>query len=232
MKLHIYVESSHIEDECYSLIEALETVKRFESDDKKNECYYEGLYDVVNQYGESYYLNPMFDKLYEVGFVSNGDYGTHYSATYLTEDYEEAHEAYESQIDYFLEGPIIPTSKAVYFGEYTAFDNKIVIHLDSSKFIKEMIDTYFIDINIEQPVLDCVIYRSGCDPEPEAEDKKMKKFYTADQETYTIIDEFSTVEEAVKAIKQYEEDDKQDGSYSENFYDVIDDEHNSYYLFN
>lgn len=60
----------------------------------------------------------------------------------------------------------------------------------------------------------------------------MKKFYIADKETYTIIDEFKTVEDAIKAIKKYEEEDKQEKNYSENFYDVIDNEHNSYYLFN
>ena len=60
----------------------------------------------------------------------------------------------------------------------------------------------------------------------------MKKFYTVDKETYTIIDEFKTVEEAIKAIKKYEEEDKQEKNYNENYYDVIDNEHNSYYLFN
>lgn len=53
----------------------------------------------------------------------------------------------------------------------------------------------------------------------------MKKIYTADRETGTFIEEFSTVEKARKAIESYEEKDKADGIYEENFYDIVDENH-------
>ena len=48
----------------------------------------------------------------------------------------------------------------------------------------------------------------------------MKKYYTANRETGTIIDEFNTIEEAEQAIEQYEAADKEDGTYEEDFYEV------------
>lgn len=53
----------------------------------------------------------------------------------------------------------------------------------------------------------------------------MTKYYTADRETGTFIDEFSTIEEARAAIAEYEISDKADGVYEENFYDVVDEDH-------
>lgn len=53
------------------------------------------------------------------------------------------------------------------------------------------------------------------------------KIYTADRETGVFIDEFATIEEAKKAIEKYEELDKQDGTYEENFYDVVNENHES-----
>lgn len=54
------------------------------------------------------------------------------------------------------------------------------------------------------------------------------KIYTADKETGTFIDEFKTMTEALNAISEYEQQDRIDGSYSEGFYDVVDEEHLSY----
>lgn len=48
------------------------------------------------------------------------------------------------------------------------------------------------------------------------------KYYTADRETGTIIDEFATMADAIKAIEGYEEADKADGTYEDDFYDVVD----------
>ncbi len=53
------------------------------------------------------------------------------------------------------------------------------------------------------------------------------KIYTADRETGTFIGEFATIEEAKKAIEKYEEIDKQNGTYEENFYDVVNENHES-----
>ena len=55
----------------------------------------------------------------------------------------------------------------------------------------------------------------------------MKKIYTANRETGTFIEEFPTVEEARKAIIDYEEKDKADGIYEENFYDIVDENHHT-----
>lgn len=51
------------------------------------------------------------------------------------------------------------------------------------------------------------------------------KIYTANKETGTIIDEFKSIDEAKKAIENYEETDKEDGTYEPNFYDVVDEDH-------
>lgn len=53
----------------------------------------------------------------------------------------------------------------------------------------------------------------------------MTKYYTADRETGTFIDEFNTIEEARAAIVEYEISDKADGVYEEDFYDVVDEDH-------
>lgn len=51
------------------------------------------------------------------------------------------------------------------------------------------------------------------------------KIYTADRETGTLIDECKSVEEALESIKKYENDDRADGIYEEDFYDVVDENH-------
>lgn len=54
---------------------------------------------------------------------------------------------------------------------------------------------------------------------------KAAKMYTADRETGTFIDEVFSIEEGKKRIADYEKKDKEDGTYTEDFYDIVDDEH-------
>lgn len=49
--------------------------------------------------------------------------------------------------------------------------------------------------------------------------------YTACRETGDFIDKFDTIEEAKEAIKQYEEQDKEEGTFSDDFYDIVDENH-------
>ena len=51
-----------------------------------------------------------------------------------------------------------------------------------------------------------------------------KKYFTADRETGTLIDEFGTYEEALNAITEYEREDKEDGLYTPRFYDIVNEE--------
>ena len=53
----------------------------------------------------------------------------------------------------------------------------------------------------------------------------MKRIYTANRETGTIIDEFNTIEEAMAAIEKYEIEDMNEGVYEDDFYDIVDEEH-------
>lgn len=53
----------------------------------------------------------------------------------------------------------------------------------------------------------------------------MKNYWTACKETGDFIEYFRTYEDAVKAIEKYEEKDKAEGNYTEDFYDIVDDEH-------
>lgn len=53
------------------------------------------------------------------------------------------------------------------------------------------------------------------------------KLYTADKETGTFIEEVKTLEEGKKLIAEYERNDKIEGIYEENFYDVVNEEHES-----
>lgn len=52
-----------------------------------------------------------------------------------------------------------------------------------------------------------------------------KRIYTADRETGTFIEECSNVQDALARIASYEEQDRSDGSYEEDFYDVVDENH-------
>ena len=53
------------------------------------------------------------------------------------------------------------------------------------------------------------------------------KYYTCDRETWTIIDICDSLEEAKQIIKEYEESDKADGTFTQDFYDIIDENKNS-----
>lgn len=53
-------------------------------------------------------------------------------------------------------------------------------------------------------------------------------FYTAIRETGDIIDRFDTLNEAREEIKRYEEMDKADGCYTEDAYDIVSGDHQSY----
>lgn len=46
--------------------------------------------------------------------------------------------------------------------------------------------------------------------------------FTADREAGNKIEAFSTIEEALKAIAAYEAEDKKDGTYTPDFYDIVD----------
>lgn len=47
------------------------------------------------------------------------------------------------------------------------------------------------------------------------------KIYTADKEAGNKIEEFATIKEAKKAILEYEKDDKKEGIYTPDFYDIV-----------
>jgi hypothetical protein len=49
------------------------------------------------------------------------------------------------------------------------------------------------------------------------------RYKTRDFEAGNEIEEFDTLEEAIEAIKRYEEQDKKEGTYEEGFYEVYDD---------
>lgn len=46
--------------------------------------------------------------------------------------------------------------------------------------------------------------------------------FTADREAGNKIEAFNTIEEALKAIAAYEAEDKRDGTYTPDFYDIVD----------
>lgn len=47
------------------------------------------------------------------------------------------------------------------------------------------------------------------------------KYRIEDREAGNIIDRFYTLEEAEKTLEEYEKEDKEDGSYTENFYEIV-----------
>ena len=53
-------------------------------------------------------------------------------------------------------------------------------------------------------------------------------WYTVNNETGEKIDSFMTLEDAVEAIRMYETDDKNEGLYTEDFYDVYNDTYDIY----
>lgn len=52
----------------------------------------------------------------------------------------------------------------------------------------------------------------------------MKKFIIRDKETGTEIDIFNTIEEAKAELESYEQEDKKDGIYTEDFYEIVEEE--------
>ena len=56
------------------------------------------------------------------------------------------------------------------------------------------------------------------------EDYKMKLF-TADRETGTFIEPVESIEEGIALIAKYEESDKSEGTFEDDFYDVVDVNH-------
>lgn len=50
------------------------------------------------------------------------------------------------------------------------------------------------------------------------------RYWTRDREAGNRIESFTTLEEARKAIKAYEEQDKNDGTYTADFYEIYDEE--------
>lgn len=57
------------------------------------------------------------------------------------------------------------------------------------------------------------------------EEAESRKIYTAARETGDIIDEVASVEEGLALIAKYEEDDKKNGVYEEDFYDLVNRDH-------
>mgnify|MGYP006872994381 CR=1 FL=1 len=53
------------------------------------------------------------------------------------------------------------------------------------------------------------------------------KLYTADRETGTFIQEINSIEEGLELIREYEEGDKEDGYEPNNFYDIVNEYHES-----
>ena len=54
------------------------------------------------------------------------------------------------------------------------------------------------------------------------------KYWTGCRETGDFIEQFDTYHEATDAIMEYEEEDRKDGIYSEEFYSVMNDNHEEY----
>lgn len=63
--------------------------------------------------------------------------------------------------------------------------------------------------------------------EIEKEKTTMKKFYIANRETGTIINYATSFKQALLLLKEYEDDDKNEGIFEENFYDILDENKNT-----
>ena len=55
------------------------------------------------------------------------------------------------------------------------------------------------------------------------------RYFTADRQTGTLIDEFDSYAQAEIAIQMYEEQDKKEGIFEPNFYSIVDEEHCTLY---
>ena len=50
-------------------------------------------------------------------------------------------------------------------------------------------------------------------------------YYVSDKETGTFIEKVESIEEGKKIIEQFENADKKEGTFEENFYDIVDEQH-------
>lgn len=48
----------------------------------------------------------------------------------------------------------------------------------------------------------------------------MKKYIIQDREAGNVIDEFDTIEAAEKCLAEYEEQDRADGTFTQDFYEI------------
>lgn len=53
------------------------------------------------------------------------------------------------------------------------------------------------------------------------------KYWTAERETGEFIDGFNSIDEAAEEISRYEEDDRKEGTYTPDFYDIVNEDHDS-----
>ena len=51
--------------------------------------------------------------------------------------------------------------------------------------------------------------------------------YTADKETGYFIEKVETIDQGLELIREYEEEDKAEGTYTNDFYDVVNENHMS-----
>lgn len=49
----------------------------------------------------------------------------------------------------------------------------------------------------------------------------MKKYIIQDRETGTFIDEFTTLKEAESQLAKYEQEDKEEGIFTPDFYEIV-----------
>lgn len=55
------------------------------------------------------------------------------------------------------------------------------------------------------------------------------KYYVRDREAGNIIEQCANLQQAQAFVKQYESDDKKDGIFTPNFYEIIDENHEIMY---
>ena len=53
----------------------------------------------------------------------------------------------------------------------------------------------------------------------------MKDLFVAARETGEFIEAVQTVDEGIELIRRFEEEDKADGTYTQDFYDIVDEDH-------
>lgn len=54
-----------------------------------------------------------------------------------------------------------------------------------------------------------------------------KKMFVANKETGMFIEEVETIEKGLELIREYEESDKAEGTYTSDFYDVVNENYES-----